>query len=51
MSFEVINLCFAYACQRDAQSYPELVDPMEEAEKLQIVPGEMSWIRKSILKA
>lgn len=38
MSFEVINLCFAYACQRDARSYLELVGPKEEAEKLQIVP-------------
>lgn len=46
----MINLCFAYACQRDAQSYPELVDPMEEAEKLQIVPREVRYISKIILK-
>lgn len=41
MDFEMINLCFAYACQRDAQSYPELVDPVGAAGKLQIVPGKI----------
>lgn len=50
MRFGSINLCFAYACQQDVQSYPELVNPVEAAGKHQIVPGKISWISKTILK-